>query len=114
MCACGARRGDERPHPRRTRPARPFARSLHCVRSWNDGLCPMSNLMNTYKPTSMRFVAGSGAVLVDDGREYLHFLAGLAVVSLGPAHPAVAEAISPQASTLLHVSNLFSTGLNEE
>jgi acetylornithine/N-succinyldiaminopimelate aminotransferase len=75
----------------------------------------MSNLMNTYKPTSMRFVAGSGAVLVDDGgREYLDFLAGLAVVSLGHAHPAVAEAISSQASTLLHVSNLFSTGLNEE
>ena len=43
-----------------------------------------------------------------DGR-YLDFLSGLAVTSLGHAHPAVAAAVSEQASKLLHVSNLFHT-----
>ena len=42
-----------------------------------------------------------------DGRRYLDFLAGLAVVSLGHAHPVVADAIAEQARTLLHVSNLY-------
>jgi predicted acetylornithine/succinylornithine family transaminase len=47
-------------------------------------------------------------VLYDsEGRRYLDFLGGLAVVSLGHAHPAVADAIAEQARTLLHVSNLY-------
>lgn len=72
-------------------------------------------LMNTYKTPAVTFVAGDGVVLVDiEGREYLDFLAGLAVVSLGHAHPAVTEALSRQAATLLHVSNLFGSVLNEE
>jgi predicted acetylornithine/succinylornithine family transaminase len=67
-----------------------------------------TNLMATYLPAPVCFVSGSGATLVDDeGREYLDFLSGLAVTSLGHAHPAVAEAICAQAATLLHVSNLF-------
>ncbi|HWD24672.1 MAG TPA: acetylornithine/succinylornithine family transaminase [Acidimicrobiales bacterium] len=75
----------------------------------------MSMLMNTYKTPSVNFVAGEGVVLTDvDGREYLDFLAGLAVVSLGHAHPAVAQALSRQAATLLHVSNLFGSVINEE
>ena len=50
------------------------------------------------------------ACLWDDaGREYLDFLCGLAVTSLGHAHPAVADAVCAQARTLLHVSNLFGT-----
>jgi predicted acetylornithine/succinylornithine family transaminase len=74
----------------------------------------MSALMNTYPPSSVHFVSGSGSTLVDsDGRTYLDFLAGLAVVSLGHAHPAVAKAVCTQAATLLHVSNLFATGINE-
>ena len=43
------------------------------------------------------------------GRQYLDFLSGLAVTSLGHAHPAVADAVCAQARTLLHVSNLFGT-----
>jgi acetylornithine/succinyldiaminopimelate/putrescine aminotransferase len=54
------------------------------------------------------FVRGEGSYLFDvDGRRYLDCLSGLAVTSLGHAHPAVAAALHHQASTLLHVSNLF-------
>jgi acetylornithine/succinyldiaminopimelate/putrescine aminotransferase len=56
------------------------------------------------------FVRGEGSYLFDgDGRRYLDCLSGLAVTSLGHAHPAVAAALHHQASTLLHVSNLFGT-----
>ena len=69
--------------------------------------CP---LMPTYGPPPVQFVRGSGCELYDrDGKRYLDFLAGLAVTSLGHAHPAIAEALSEQARTLLHVSNLFGT-----
>lgn len=69
-----------------------------------------SNLMNTYPPVPVTFVRGSGSRLWDDaGREYLDFLSGLAVTSLGHSHPVVAEALCNQAQTLLHVSNLFGT-----
>ena len=54
------------------------------------------------------FVRGAGTTLYDvHGKEYLDFLSGLAVTSLGHAHPEVAEAIARQASRLLHVSNLY-------
>ncbi|HVM67627.1 MAG TPA: acetylornithine/succinylornithine family transaminase [Acidimicrobiales bacterium] len=67
-------------------------------------------LMPTYAPPTVTFVRGRGTELWDDqGRRYLDFLCGLAVTSLGHAHPAVAEAICAQAQTLLHVSNLFGT-----
>lgn len=66
--------------------------------------------MNTYPPAPVTFVRGSGSRLWDDaGREYLDFLCGLAVTSLGHSHPAIAEALCDQAQTLLHVSNLFGT-----
>ena len=68
------------------------------------------SLMNTYPPRPVTFVRGAGSELWDDtGRRYLDFLSGLAVTSLGHAHPAVAEAICEQAGTLLHVSNLYGT-----
>src|SRR5665213_780691 len=75
----------------------------------------MTFLMPNYSPAPVRFVAGSGAHLTDsEGRDYLDFLAGIAVVALGHANPAVQAAIAEQAGTLLHVSNLFESGLNEE
>jgi predicted acetylornithine/succinylornithine family transaminase len=56
------------------------------------------------------FVRGEGSRLWDDtGRRYLDFLCGLAVTSLGHAHPAVADAVAAQARTLSHVSNLYGT-----
>jgi predicted acetylornithine/succinylornithine family transaminase len=69
-----------------------------------------TQLMTTYPPQPVTFVRGEGSRLWDDaGREYLDFLSGLAVTSLGHAHPAVAEAVCAQAHTLLHVSNLYGT-----
>ena len=67
-----------------------------------------SHLMATYAPRPVRFVSGEGTWLVDDaGRRYLDFLSGIAVTSLGHAHPAVAAALCAQAGRLLHVSNYF-------
>jgi predicted acetylornithine/succinylornithine family transaminase len=69
-----------------------------------------SPLMPTYPPTTVTFVRGEGSFLWDDsGKRYLDFLSGLAVTSLGHAHPAVAAAVAEQARTLLHVSNLYGT-----
>ena len=69
-----------------------------------------SYLMNTYKRTPVRFEGGRGARLVDsDGREYIDLLSGIAVASVGHAHPRVTEAIQKQAAKLVHVSNLFET-----
>jgi predicted acetylornithine/succinylornithine family transaminase len=71
--------------------------------------------MPTYSPPPVTFVRGKGSYLFDDGgRRYLDCLSGLAVTSLGHAHPAVAQALHDQASTLLHVSNLFGTELGPE
>ncbi len=67
-------------------------------------------LMPTYGPRPVTFVRGEGTRLWDDtGKEYLDFLCGIAVTSLGHAHPAVASAVCEAASTLLHTSNLFWT-----
>jgi predicted acetylornithine/succinylornithine family transaminase len=72
--------------------------------------CP---LMPTYGPPSVQFVRGEGPYLWDrDGSRYLDFLSGLAVTSLGHAHPAVAEALAEQSRRLLHVSNLYANEHN--
>jgi predicted acetylornithine/succinylornithine family transaminase len=67
------------------------------------------HVMQTYAGRyDVAFVRGEGTRLWDsEGREYLDFLSGIAVASLGHAHPVIAAAISEQASTLLHVSNFF-------
>ena len=71
--------------------------------------------MPTYGPPPVMFVRGQGTELWDDdGKRYLDFLCGLAVTSLGHAHPVVAEAIAEQARTLLHVSNLFANDTRGE
>lgn len=65
-------------------------------------------VMNTYGRLPMALVKGQGALVWDaDGRQYLDFVGGLAVNSLGHAHPKVAAAISAQAETLLHCSNIY-------
>lgn len=67
-------------------------------------------LMGTYTRQPVEFVSGQGAWLTDaDGRTYLDFLSGLAVTSLGHAHPAVSEAVSAQVRRLVHTSNLYYT-----
>lgn len=65
-------------------------------------------IMGTYKRFPVVFTRGSGMKLWDtEGREYLDFVAGIAVCSLGHAHPAVSNAIKIQADKLIHVSNLY-------
>lgn len=67
-------------------------------------------LLPTYARAPVEFVSGEGPWLVDaDGRRYLDFLSGLAVTSLGHAHPAVADAVDAQMRTLVHTSNLYYT-----
>jgi predicted acetylornithine/succinylornithine family transaminase len=63
-----------------------------------------------YARTPICLVRGDGVRVWDsDGREYLDFAAGIAVVSLGHCHPRVTGAIREAAATLLHVSNLYHT-----
>lgn len=64
--------------------------------------------IGTYSRFPAMMIKGRGCRLWDaDGREYLDFLSGIAVCSLGHCHPAVTEAICTQAQELVHVSNLF-------
>ena len=57
---------------------------------------------------AIMFERGSGTELFDvNGKRYLDFLSGIAVVSLGHANPAVIEAVKKQADTLMHVSAFF-------
>jgi predicted acetylornithine/succinylornithine family transaminase len=68
------------------------------------------HLMPTYARYPVRFARGEGARLWDaDGNEYLDFLAGISVSSVGHCHPRVVEAIRAQAGELIHVGNLFYT-----
>ncbi|MFI5027690.1 MAG: aspartate aminotransferase family protein [Solirubrobacterales bacterium] len=65
-------------------------------------------LMRTYRRAPVEFVRGEGALLWDaEGREYLDFLAGISVCSVGHCNPAVVEAVREQAGRLMHVSNLY-------
>ena len=64
----------------------------------------------TYARPPIALVKGRGTKVWDaDGKEYLDFLAGIAVNSLGHCHPAIVRAIRQQSQKLLHVSNLYHT-----
>lgn len=68
------------------------------------------SLMKTFGAPPLLLQRGEGCYVWDsDGKKYLDFLAGIAVNSLGHAHPALVEAVSRQAATLIHVSNYFAT-----
>lgn len=67
-------------------------------------------LMNNYGTPKVALVRGAGAVVYDaDGKRYLDFLGGIAVNSLGHAHPAILSAVTQQLGTLGHVSNLYAS-----
>ena len=67
-------------------------------------------VIGTYARLPVEFVRGEGARLWDaEGNEYLDFLCGISVTSLGHCHPRVVAAVREQAGRLMHVSNLFYT-----
>jgi len=68
----------------------------------------MSTVMNTYARFPLTLLSGKGSRVRDDnGNEYLDFISGIAVNTLGYAHPKLTAALSEQADTMLHCSNLF-------
>ena len=71
--------------------------------------------MNTYARLPVTFVKGEGVWLWDDqGQRYLDALSGVAVCGLGHCHPRLTKAICQQAQTLIHTSNLFRVGKQEQ
>jgi predicted acetylornithine/succinylornithine family transaminase len=65
-------------------------------------------IMNTYNRFPVVFIKGRGAKVFDsDNREYLDFVAGIAVCNLGHCHPKVTVAFQKQAQRLVHISNLY-------
>lgn len=75
----------------------------------------MSNLMNTYMQLPVTFANGEGVWLWDEaGKRYLDALAGVAVCGLGHCHPKLVKAICKQAGMLIHTSNLYHIGRQEQ
>lgn len=67
-------------------------------------------IMHTYNRFPITLAAGRGMYVYDEhGKEYLDFVAGIAVNSLGHNHPKLVKAITDQAARLIHVSNLYWT-----
>ena len=67
-------------------------------------------IIQTYGRQDVVLVRGAGAMVWDsDGKEYLDFVAGIAVNNVGHCHPGVVEAIKKQAEILIHTSNLYYT-----
>ena len=90
-------------HPATRRPA--IAPATHPFDTRELDYCPF---MPVFGAPKLMIERGRGTEVWDtDGKRYLDFLSGIAVVSLGHANPVVAAAIAQQAETLLHVSNFF-------
>lgn len=74
-----------------------------------------SPLMQTYPPATVGFSHGDGVWLTGhDGKTYLDALAGIAVNTLGHAHPVLVEALREQIGRLIHCSNLYDMPLQRE
>ncbi|WP_049235765.1 aspartate aminotransferase family protein [Moraxella canis] len=74
-----------------------------------------SHIMPTYARQPISFVRGEGSYLyTEDGAAYLDALTGIAVCGLGHCHPAITQAITEQASSLVHTSNLFGIDWQEK
>ncbi len=75
----------------------------------------MSHVMNTYARLPVAFSHGQGSRITDtEGKEYLDALSGIAVSTLGHAHPRLVAAIAAQAGRMLHTSNLYRIREQEE
>ena len=76
---------------------------------------PRQHIMPVYAPPPEAFVRGEGVYLyTEDGTAYLDFVAGIAVSSLGHAHPGMVEALQTQAGKIWHTSNMFRVPAAEE
>ncbi|HWV15146.1 MAG TPA: aspartate aminotransferase family protein [Cellvibrio sp.] len=74
----------------------------------------MTTLMNTYGTRTLTLAKGEGSRVWDtQGKSYLDAISGIAVCGLGYSHPKVTQAISQQAATLLHTSNLYNIPLQQ-
>ncbi len=68
----------------------------------------LNYLLHTYKRNYVNFTDGKGAKLYDeDGKEYIDFMSGIAVNSVGYKHPALVKAVSSAIDGVHHISNLF-------
>lgn len=75
----------------------------------------MSALFQNYARRPVHIVQGKGTIVTDEiGKEYLDFTSGIAVLSLGHAHPAIVQAIQQQSEKLWHTSNLFESPEQEK
>ncbi len=73
-----------------------------------------SGLLNTYTRYPVEFVSGKGAYLYDEtGKEYIDFLCGIAVTGFGHNHPEIKEEVLKQINCFWHVSNLFTSTLQQ-
>ncbi|MBQ3302384.1 MAG: aspartate aminotransferase family protein [Eggerthellaceae bacterium] len=65
-------------------------------------------VMHTFGRKPVQLVEGSGMTVVDDkGNEYLDFIGGIGVISLGHCHPELVKTVAEQAARLMHVSNYY-------
>ena len=68
----------------------------------------MSHVMNTYSRLPVAFTHGQGVWLWDaQGKRYLDALGGIAVNTLGHAHPKLVQTLATQAGRLIHASNIY-------
>lgn len=75
----------------------------------------MSALFQNYARRTLHIVKGEGTTVWDDqGKTYLDFTSGIAVVSLGHSHPKMVSALQAQAENLWHISNLFESPAQEK
>ncbi len=75
----------------------------------------MSNLMSNYSPLDVTFAKGRGCWLTDtSGKRYFDALSGVGVVNLGHCHPKITQSIIEQSQELLHTSNCYRIGHQEE
>ncbi|MDH4173290.1 MAG: aspartate aminotransferase family protein [Betaproteobacteria bacterium] len=75
----------------------------------------MSHVMNTYARLPVAFVRGQGVWLYDEAdKQYLDALAGIAVNTLGHAHPRLVHALTEQIGRIIHTSNLYQIPLQEQ
>ncbi len=74
-----------------------------------------SHIMQTYARFPLTLTRGAGSEVWDDvGKRYLDFISGIAVNTLGHAHPALQQALTSQAANMLHCSNLFHIPLQQQ